>query len=77
MYLFNRASIPSARAEECCRLIEGIYGIPCRPIPNFLNLTMTPSNPILHTARLRTIEEMEHNYEGYNYPVKFIMQAGL
>lgn len=28
-------------------------------------------------ARLRTIEEMEHNYEGYNYPVKFIMQAGL
>ncbi len=28
-------------------------------------------------ARLRTIEEMEHNYEGYNYPVKFIMQSGL
>ena len=49
------ASIPSARAEECCSLIEGIYGIPCRPIPNFLNLTMTPSNPILHTTRLRTI----------------------
>ena len=29
------------------------------------------------SARLRTIEEMEHNYEGYNYPVKFIMQSGL
>ena len=29
------------------------------------------------SARLRTIEEMEHNYEGYNYPVKYIMQAGL
>ena len=49
------ASIPSARAKECCELIEGIYDIPCKPIPNFLNLTMTPSNPILHTTRLRTI----------------------
>ncbi len=37
-------------------------------------LTITASKL---SARLRTIEEMEHNYEGYNYPVKFIMQAGL
>ncbi len=37
-------------------------------------LTITSSRL---SARLRTIEEMEHNYEGYNYPVKFIMQAGL
>ena len=37
-------------------------------------LTITSSKL---SARLRTIEEMEHNYEGYNYPVKFIMQAGL
>lgn len=29
------------------------------------------------SSRLRTIEEMEHNYEGYNYPVKFIMQSEL
>ena len=29
------------------------------------------------SARLRTIEEMEHNYEGYNYPVKYIMQSKL
>ncbi len=29
------------------------------------------------TARKKTIEEMEHNYEGYNYAVKYIMKAGL
>lgn len=29
------------------------------------------------TARKKTIEEMEHNYEGYNYAVKYIMRAGL
>ncbi len=49
------ASLPASRIGECCALIESIYDKPCRPIPNFLNLTMTPSNPILHTTRLRTI----------------------
>lgn len=29
------------------------------------------------SARKKTIEEMEHNYEGYNYAVRFIMKAGL
>ena len=28
-------------------------------------------------ARKKTIEEMEHNYEGYNGAVKFIMKAGI
>lgn len=27
------------------------------------------------SSRKKTIEEMEHNYEGYNYAVKFIMKA--
>jgi hypothetical protein len=49
------ASIPACHVVECCSLVEGIYYMPCKVIPNFLNLTMTPSNPILHTARLRTI----------------------
>ena len=29
------------------------------------------------SARKKTIEEMESNYEGYNYAVKFIMRSGL
>ena len=29
------------------------------------------------TARKRTIEEMESNYEGYNFAVKYIMRSGL
>lgn len=28
-------------------------------------------------ARKKTIEEMEHNYEGYNFAVKYIMRAGF
>lgn len=49
------ASLPSSRVNECCDLIGSIYDKPCVPIPNYLNLTMTPSNPILHTTRLRSI----------------------
>ena len=29
------------------------------------------------TSRKKTIEEMENNYEGYNYAVKYIMKSGL
>ena len=29
------------------------------------------------SARMKTIEEMESNYEGYNYAVKHIMRSGL
>ena len=49
------SSLPSVHAERCSALIEEIFDIPCRPIANYLNLTMTPSNPILHTTRLRTL----------------------
>ena len=33
-------------------LMEELFLMPCRTLPNYLNLTLTPSNPILHTARL-------------------------
>ena len=49
------ASLPSIHVNECCNLIQDIFNIPTKPIPNFLNLTMTPSNPILHTTRLRML----------------------
>ena len=49
------AALPRENAEKCAEMISGIFDMPCKVIPNFLNLTMTPSNPILHTARLRTL----------------------
>lgn len=49
------ASLPRKNAEKCAEIISGVFDMPCKVIPNFLNLTMTPSNPILHTTRLRTI----------------------
>jgi len=49
------AALPSSRTEDCAAIIEGIYDIPCVRLPGFMALTLTPSNPILHTARLMTI----------------------
>jgi len=49
------AALPSSHTEECAALIESIYDIPCVRLPGFMALTLTPSNPILHTARLMTI----------------------
>lgn len=48
-------AIPSSHTEECAALIESIFDIPCVRLPGFMALTLTPSNPILHTARLRII----------------------
>ena len=59
------ASIPSSSVDMCCDLINKIFDISCVPIPNYLNLTLTPSNPILHTTRLRTIFKDYH--EGVVY----------
>ena len=49
------AALPSCHTEECVALTESIYDIPCVRLPGFMALTLTPSNPILHTARLMTI----------------------
>lgn len=49
------AAIPGAATDRCAAMIESIYDIPCVRLPGFMALTLTPSNPILHTARLRTI----------------------
>lgn len=48
-------AIPAKHTEECAALIESIYDIKCVRLPGFMALTLTPSNPILHTSRLKTI----------------------
>ncbi len=49
------ASIPSAECRACCDLMTQIFDMPCGSLPNYLAVTMTPSNPILHTSRLYSL----------------------
>lgn len=46
------ASIPSDLAEKLSGEVSGLFSMPCKSISNYLCLTLTPSNPILHPSRL-------------------------
>ena len=49
------AALPKRETAACCELLSSIFDMPCSALPDYLNLTLTPSNPILHTTRLRTL----------------------
>lgn len=61
------AAIPKSNADRCSEIIQNIFDIKCSSIPCLLSLTMTPSNPILHTTRLRTLFSTWHNGVEYEY----------
>lgn len=49
------AAIPGERAHGLARTMEGLFDMPCRVLPTYLSVTLTPSNPLLHTARLYSL----------------------
>lgn len=49
------ASLPSKDAALCASMVSAVFDMPCGILPNYLNLTLTPSNPILHTTRLKNL----------------------
>ena len=54
------ASLEKNKVHKCAKIIEDIFKIRCNTIPCYLNLTLTPSNPILHTTRLYSIFKDYH-----------------
>ena len=45
-------AIPAGAAPLWAAEIARLLSIPCEALPNYLSVTLTPSNPILHTSRL-------------------------
>jgi len=43
---------PLSRKDDVCQYIDELFQIPTVPLPNFLCLTLTPSNQIIHPGRL-------------------------
>lgn len=41
--------------DKCAVLLENLLDMPCHKVENYLNVTLTPSNPILHTTRLYSL----------------------
>ncbi|MCQ5120699.1 NAD/NADP-dependent octopine/nopaline dehydrogenase family protein [Massilicoli timonensis] len=62
--------IPASMTQMICNEVAAVLEMPCVPLDNYLSVTLTPSNPILHTTRLYT---MFKNYrEGMKYPRNFL-----
>lgn len=51
------SALPNSATNECCDIVEHLVGTKTTPLPNYLNITLTPSNPILHTTRIRALFE--------------------
>lgn len=64
------AAIPSQNTKRICDMIEKLFDMPCAMLPNYLNVTLTPSNPILHTARLYSMFK-DYN-KGMTYPKNYL-----
>lgn len=60
------AAIPAKGISEIAQLLTDTFGMPCNILESYLCVTLTPSNPILHTTRLRT--EFADYKEGVVYP---------
>ena len=60
------AAIPSIEAAPIASHIETLFNTPCFELPNYLALTLVPSNPILHTARIASM--FADWSEGVDYP---------
>ena len=51
----NRIRLGCINSDDCktvADLYSEIFGFECVPLPNYMTVALTPSNPILHTARL-------------------------
>lgn len=64
------ATVPKSRCSEVCDDFEKMFSIPCHSLPNYLSVTFTPSNPILHTTRLYSM--FKDNSSDYEYDRNFL-----
>lgn len=46
------ASLPMSRLDAVCDVITDICHVKCMKAANYLTITLTPSNPVLHTSRI-------------------------
>ena len=49
------STLPLSYNEEVRAFIADLFDMECEALSNYLNVTLTPSNPILHTTRLKTL----------------------
>lgn len=44
------AALPNKETSRICNMLEDLFSIPTHALPNYLPITLVPSNPLLHTS---------------------------
>lgn len=65
------AAMPCSKTAEISHLIGELLDIDTVVLPNYLCVTLTPSNPILHTSRLSTLFKDYHRGQIYPEQLSF------
>lgn len=60
------ASVPASYGEEAGKVFSELFDIKTNALPNYLSVTFTPSNPILHTSRLYSLFRDYNPEVGYD-----------
>ncbi len=63
-------AIPKSETERIGESVSTLLNMPCVTLDNYLCVTLTPSNPILHTTRLYSM--FKDYREGVFYPRNFL-----
>lgn len=58
---FAANNINDKEIKDLHLFFENLFGLKCELLPNVLSVTLTPSNPILHTSRLYGLGQMSKN----------------
>ena len=65
------AAIPADKTQHYAEVVGGMLDLPCEALPNYLVVTLTPSNPILHTTRIYSMFKDWHKGETFDHNILF------
>lgn len=67
-------AVPACGASAVAAILETFFDMPCTVLSNYLCVTLTPSNPILHTSRLYSLFK-DYRF-GMTYPENSLFYEG-
>lgn len=65
------AAIPADKAQHYSEIVGGMLDLPCEALPNYLVVTLTPSNPILHTTRIYSMFKDYRKGDSFDHNILF------
>lgn len=70
----NRIRVGCINSDDCkgiADLYSEMFGFECAPLPNYMTVALTPSNPLLHTARLYSLFKDSNFFTTFPRMIKF------